>query len=132
MPITFHPDPGTLLVCDFSTGFQPPEMVKKRPIVVISPRRRVGSGICTVVPISTTSPHNPQPYHHQLNPASVPQQWRGVAQWAKCDMVTTVGHNRLELIRIKNFGQNRQYVSYRITDDDLKAILAAVGVALGI
>ena len=40
MPITFHPHPGTVLICDFFTGFQPPEMVKRRHVVVVSPRRR--------------------------------------------------------------------------------------------
>ena len=40
MPLTFHPDPGTLLVCNFDTGFIPPEMVKRRLVVVISPRLR--------------------------------------------------------------------------------------------
>ena len=30
MPITFHPHAGVVLICDFSTGFQPPEMVKRR------------------------------------------------------------------------------------------------------
>jgi len=29
MPITFHP--GTVLICDFSTGFQPPEMLLSYP-----------------------------------------------------------------------------------------------------
>ena len=36
MPITFHPSPGTVLICDFTTGFQPPEMVKRRHVVVVS------------------------------------------------------------------------------------------------
>jgi hypothetical protein len=28
MPLTFHPKPGTIVICDYSTGFRPPEMVK--------------------------------------------------------------------------------------------------------
>lgn len=28
MPLTFHPDTGTIVICDYSTGFQPPEMVE--------------------------------------------------------------------------------------------------------
>ena len=38
MALKYPPRPGTLWMCDFDTGFKPPEMVKKRPVVVISPR----------------------------------------------------------------------------------------------
>jgi uncharacterized protein YifN (PemK superfamily) len=31
MPLTFHPNAGDIVICDYSTGFQPPEMVKVRP-----------------------------------------------------------------------------------------------------
>ena len=53
-PITFHPKPGHVLICDFNTGFRPPEMVKKRPVVVISESRQQ---LVTVVPLSTTEPN---------------------------------------------------------------------------
>jgi mRNA interferase MazF len=56
MSLTFHPDAGTIVICDYSTGFQPPEMVKVRPVVVVSPRRR-GSQLVTVVPISRGKPN---------------------------------------------------------------------------
>jgi hypothetical protein len=26
MALTFHPPQGTIVICDFSTGFQPPEL----------------------------------------------------------------------------------------------------------
>ena len=38
--LPFQPKPGMLLMCDFDTGFRPPEMVKVRPVVVISPGRK--------------------------------------------------------------------------------------------
>ena len=69
--LTFQPKPGTLLVCDFGTGFKMPEMVKKRPVVVISPRRR-RSRLCTVVPLSTTAPNPVERFHHLMNPQSLP------------------------------------------------------------
>jgi mRNA interferase MazF len=31
MPLKFHPEPGTILICDYTTGFIAPEMVKRRP-----------------------------------------------------------------------------------------------------
>ena len=60
-----------LLYCDFSTGFQPPEMVKRRPVVLISPRRK-NAALCTVVPLSTKEPVPIEDYHHRMNPRSVP------------------------------------------------------------
>ena len=40
-------------MCDFRTGFKPPEMVKMRPVVVVSGKR---TGVGTVVPLSATAP----------------------------------------------------------------------------
>ena len=56
MALTFHPKPGTILMCDFSAGFKAPEMVKVRPVIVVSPKRKHCSGLCTVVAISTVTP----------------------------------------------------------------------------
>ncbi|EHN5985923.1 type II toxin-antitoxin system PemK/MazF family toxin, partial [Salmonella enterica] len=37
MPITHHPKPGQILLCDFSQGFKEPEMIKpSRPVIVLS------------------------------------------------------------------------------------------------
>lgn len=56
MAIREHPPLGTLLLCDFGSGFKPPEMVKRRLVVVISPRIKARPGLCTVVALSTTLP----------------------------------------------------------------------------
>jgi uncharacterized protein YifN (PemK superfamily) len=63
MPLTYHPETGTILICDYNLGggFIEPEMVKRRPVVVISPRFRHRDWLCTVVPLSTT--HQVQPKH---------------------------------------------------------------------
>ena len=85
--LTFHPKPGTLLICDFDTGFKAPEMIKKRPVVVISPRRRGSvAQLCTVVPLSTTAPDPVERFHHRMNPKSLPVLLRSQDTWAKCDM----------------------------------------------
>ncbi len=55
MPISFHPRAGRMFMCDFS-GFQPPEMVKVRPVVVISPKLPFRSVIVTIRWNRTTSP----------------------------------------------------------------------------
>jgi len=52
-------------MCDF-TGFKPPEMVKKRPVVILSPRYRRRTGLCIVVPFSTVEPELIEPHHHRI------------------------------------------------------------------
>ena len=128
MAISFHPDPGTILICDFSTGFQPPEMVKIRPVVVISPRRRVGSAL-TVVPLSSVPPVPLEPWHYLLPPGSYPPARSDM--WAKCDMVTTVSPARLDRVKTKING-DRVYQVFRLPDPGLDAIRAAVKAALGL
>jgi hypothetical protein len=61
--------PGAIVICDFSEGFRPPEMVKIRPVVVISPRRRTAQ-LVTVVPLSSVAPLPVQPWHYQLPPGA--------------------------------------------------------------
>lgn len=72
--LQFHPHPGTVLICDFTTGFQKPEMIKKRPVVVLSPRPRRKTQLCTVIPLSTTKPLPIESHHHCLDSASLPEK----------------------------------------------------------
>lgn len=126
MTIEFHPRLGAVLMCDFTTGFRLPEMVKNRPVVVISRKHR---DLCTVVPLSTVEPSPVEPCHHKLSEHSLPfQLTKGRDVWAKCDMITTVGFGRLDRILIgrdRRTGR-RQYASQRVNRADLRAIRAAV------
>ena len=63
MAIREHPPTGSILMCDFNAGFREPEMVKRRPVVVISPKIRARPGLCTVVALSTTVPAPVMDYH---------------------------------------------------------------------
>ena len=119
MSITFYPKPGTLLVCDFTTGFREPEMVKVRNVVVVS--RPQDSKVCTVVPLSTTPPDPVEKWHHKIAQKSLPEEKRGLELWAKCDMVVTVGHLRLDRIRV-NRGGKWTYVVHAVCPEDLLAI----------
>ncbi len=61
-----------------------------------------------------------------MDPLSLPGNFSRKPTWAKCDMIATVGLFRLDRVMLKNrFGQ-RTYVSPKITDDDLNAILRGV------
>jgi hypothetical protein len=71
MPITFVPERGRILICDYDLARIAPEMDKERRVVVVSPRsynQRHGAsaGRCIVVPFSATNPGR------FLTPADVP------------------------------------------------------------
>ena len=133
MSVRFHPHSGTVLVCDFSTGFRPPEMVKVRPVVVVSPKRHRGAELTTVVPLSTTRPEPVESFHHCMDPASLPGPLANHETWAKCDMLYTVALERLDRVKVgKEPSGRRRYVAQSITEEDLAAIREAVRRALGL
>jgi uncharacterized protein YifN (PemK superfamily) len=100
MPIQFPVAPGTLLLCNYDTGFRPPEMVKRRPAVVISPRLPHRHNLCTVVPLSTTAPEREVDYVCQVAaPMPLPAPWDKPVMWVKADMLATVCLDRLDLFR---------------------------------
>jgi uncharacterized protein YifN (PemK superfamily) len=87
MAITYHPKPGTIVLCNYDTGFAPPEMVKRRPAVVVSPQTHTRAGLCTVVPLSTTPPKPVLAYHCLvvIDPP-LPDPWTAKEAWVTCDM----------------------------------------------
>jgi uncharacterized protein YifN (PemK superfamily) len=96
-----------VLICDYSTGFKPPEMVKRRPVVVES---------C----------------HHQLDPASLPGPLSSTPTWAKCDMLATVSLDRLDRVKLgRDAKGKRLYSTQAVTEDDFKEIQRSVLHALG-
>jgi uncharacterized protein YifN (PemK superfamily) len=124
MPLYYLPKQGDVLVCDFTRGFVPPEMVKVRKVVVISHRARHRRRLCTVVPISSTSPENEFDWHHLLrvNPLITD----GAQQlWVKCDMIYTVSFDRLDKAHRKTRG-GREYFVPRLCPNDLEAVINGV------
>ncbi|MFH1919833.1 MAG: type II toxin-antitoxin system PemK/MazF family toxin [Planctomycetota bacterium] len=130
MPITFHPKLGTVLMCDYS-GFRAPEMVKKRPVVVVSRKHRE---LATVVPLSGTEPVPLEKCHHEMRDASLPPPFRGKAMWAKCDLITTVAFHRLDRVRSGKHPTTgkRMYCAKPVCPEDLTAIQEAVLHVLGL
>lgn len=127
MPIQYHPSRGTLLFCDFDNTFKTPEMIKRRPVIVISPPIKGRSGLCTVVCCSTTMPKTTMPYHAQIHlhePLPVPLS---SSFWIKGDMIYTVSFQRLSLIRAgKDTSGQRKYYSTILTDDQLRTVSACI------
>jgi mRNA interferase MazF len=129
MAITFHPAPRTVLMCDFQTGFRPPEMTKVRPVVVISPKRN-NRQTCIVVPLSTVEPRRDQRFHHKLDRASLPRCLRDRTSWVKANMLGTVALWRLDRVWDGRDANGKQvFVTHAVTAEDWEAILCAVNSA---
>src|SRR5579859_6040176 len=94
MPINFVPRPGSVLLCDYSTGFVPPEMTKRRPVVVLSPFSPHSSTV-VVVPISTLRPVRQESYHVRIRARQYRFLRRHVDSWVKGDMMSAVSLARL-------------------------------------
>lgn len=135
MPISFPVARSTILLCDYSTGFREPEMVKRRPVVVVSHRLPRRDGLCTVVPLSTTPPPVPglaYVYELTLDPA-LPEPFGATTMWVKADMLATVSFSRLDLFRTARLPDGkRKYLHPKVPGEDMKAIERCICAALGI
>ena len=127
MPLLYQPKEGSVLICDFR-GYEVPEMIKIRPVVVIR-KHRTNSLLVTVVPLSTTAPNCVLEHHLELV-----NHLQGAAPtcWAKCDMVATVSLSRLDRIKTRDRQGKRTYVISQLETDEFSAIKTAVRRALGL
>lgn len=128
MSITFVPEPGTVLMCDFS-GFQPPEMTKTRQVVVLSSRSRVCfPSTYIVVPVSKTPPSLVDGCHCEFKPRSYDFFDPVEKVWAKADMTTCVAKHRLDRVKVAG-----RYAHARLRAEDLlrvrQSVLYAIGMA---
>lgn len=126
MPLTYFPRAGQVLVCNFE-GFQPPEMVKIRPVMIISPRLPDRGEIVTVVPISLTPPRKEVPYQVRLSKNYHPKEPADLPCWAKCDMVMNIGRWRLDGFKV----DRRTWANPQATGEDLNLVRRGVIFGLG-
>ena len=133
MAIQFHPEQGAILACDFQ-GFKEPEMTKRRPVVVITPRLRKRGKLCAVVPLSTTPPSEIMPYHHKLYLIpKLPAPYDASFHWVKADMIYTVSFERLFLLHNgKDASGKRNYDDRIIDKADLIKIQQCILHGLGL
>jgi len=124
--IAFHPKAGTVLVCDFR-GYIEPEIIKTRPVVVVSPNHMRRPGLVTVIPLSTTAPIRIEPYHYLLQGNPVPGS-DAQAVWAKCDLVATVSVVRLDRKKIARGCYSVGYVSM----EQVRAMRCRAAISLGL
>lgn len=126
MAIPFRPKPGAVLYCDFK-GYIFPEMVKARPVVIVSPAHMSRKDLVTVVPLSTTAPDPVEKYHYKLTGNPIPGDG-SLEVWAKCDMVATVCFDRLDRVKLGRGNFQMGNVSM----DQVRAIRRGVGISLGL
>ena len=119
---SFYPKKRMILMCDFDRGgFMPPEMVKRRRVVVL----RVFGRIALVVPLSASEPRPLRAFHAAI----VPTGYRTITVpvWAKAD--TIVAHVSLERFdRVNVRGENH---TERLHARDFERVLVAVAYATG-
>jgi uncharacterized protein YifN (PemK superfamily) len=134
MPIKEHPPVGTILICDFDTDFKLPEMVKVRPVVVISPKIAGRPGLCTVVALSTTPPNPKLPLHAEISKVPrLPFPWDAETMWVKGDMIYAIGFHRLDFVRTgKDHTGKRTYQFSTLTNDQVKLVRTLVLRSLGL
>lgn len=125
MALKIHPKAGMVLHCDFR-GYILPEIVKRRPVVIVSPNHLNRPGLFTVVPLSTTAPSPVCPYHYRLKGNPIPGE--AAVVWAKCDLVASVCLERLDRIKIARGTYQIGYVSM----DQVREIRLGVASSLGI
>jgi mRNA interferase MazF len=134
MALKFHPAQGTIVICDFA-GLNTPEMTKKRPAVVISPRFRCRDRLCTIIPFSTTAPRPVEPYHYKLQMDPVlPEPYSSGIQWVKADMLYTMSFDRLSLPFCGNDDTGKRIYDDRVLDpkdflEIQKCLLRGIGLA---
>jgi mRNA interferase MazF len=126
MAISYHPRAGQVLICDFA-GFRLPEMVKTRPVIVISPRLPQRSEIVTVVPISLTGPRHDLPFVIRLSRNYHSGEDNDLPCWAKCDLVLNIGLWRLDGFKVGR----RKWESPQISGEDLTSVRKGVLFGLG-
>ena len=129
MSLQFQPKPRAIVVCDFS-GFIEPEIIKRRPVVVLAVHKR-NSKLVTVVPLSTTAPNPIEAHHYRLKQNPIPGEQ--AESWVKCDMLAVVSIERLDLVRTaRGPDGKRRYLTPQIGQDQFDAIRRGVASALGL
>ena len=72
--LAYHPLQGSIVMVKFEPGFVAPEMVKRRPCIVLSRPMKHRPKLLTVVALSTTAPDPVLPFHMEIDlPFALPQ-----------------------------------------------------------
>jgi uncharacterized protein YifN (PemK superfamily) len=125
---------GNVFMLDFGElELEPPEMVKRRMVAVVSPKGLNNDrNLATVIPLSTCPPREAQKH---VVPLSKEYYWAGDDQiFAKCDMIYTLSLARLEHLtayKRSTRGNNYQPIP-QLSADDLRNIRIGIAHAVGL
>ena len=138
MSITFTPNGGDVLMCDFGPdpaepGTYPlasgpvsmtPEMIKRRQVVVLAANHRM----IMVAPFSTVCPPKMRNFHLHIAADTYPFFAPGAENWLKADLTMAVSRDRLDRVYFGN-----QYQRALLSAAHFKACRICVlhGLALG-
>jgi len=132
LPVPFHPRQGCVLICDFE-GLRVPEMTKRRPVVVVSPKLRSRRRLCCVAPLSTTDPDPISKFHCYIEfDPLLPAPYDSRHMWVKADMIYTMSLDRMNMPFYKDESGRRQYVEHYLTEDQFKIVTGCVLEGLGL
>jgi uncharacterized protein YifN (PemK superfamily) len=128
-----HPVPGTVVRVDLSEGFRPPEMVKRRPAIVLSPPVAGRPNMCAIVPLSTSIPRIVMAHHLKITfNQLLPAPYDAHEMWVKGDIVLTVAFHRLRLLYSRRDNGQRVY-DVRVLDHEiLERVRTCVRAGLGL
>jgi len=133
MTVTIDPLPGTIVRVDLSQGFKPPEMVKRRPAIVLSPPINDRTRLCTIVPLSTKTPRAVHDHHMKLTfDPLLPYPYESPTMWVKGDIVLTVAFHRLRLLFSGWDGGQRVYDVRVLEQATLTKVQNCVRAGLGL
>lgn len=109
-------------------------MVKRRPVIVVSPKRKNGPRIVTVVPTSTTPPRPVEGFHFKIPfDPPLPEPYAEAECWVKCDMIYQVSLDRLTLPFIGKDDSGKRMYDQRVVDHTtLERVQRAIALALGL
>ena len=127
MALSFFPKAGQIFVADFS-DLKAPEITKKRPVIIISPKLPYRSELATIVPISTTAPRHQLPFVFRLSKNYTPWGSTDTESWAKCDLVMNISLGRLSAFKV----DRRKYVYPNLSPEDLAGVRNGVLAGLGL
>jgi mRNA interferase MazF len=129
MALMYYPRPGEIVLCNYGGNVIHPEMDKRRPVVIVTPRLRRRGQLVGVIPLSTTAPNPIEDYHCSIVlQNTLPAPFDSQQMWAKCDMLATVSIDRLDRFR----GSGRTYTTGMLNPSQLKDVQTAVLCGLGL
>lgn len=131
-PITHRPKVGEILECNFGKwsdppsfdGHLPPEMCKKRMVIVLNGNL---NGLCLIVPISSTKAIGISgKYHVELDTSlfQITDMYDKRQRWAKAELMQSVSKSRLFHI-YSNGMKLQQFLPFEVVEQIQRAAIDA-------